>query len=248
MSRAGEPAAIPLRPAFYATGKGNGGIRDWLSLLHVPYTAWHLSYVAIGAALAAPLRDDRLGWTLLAFFLGLGIGAHALDELRGHPLRTGISDLQLIVVAAVTVGAAAAIGWWVGGLRLLPFIVVGAGLAFGYNLEWFGGVVHNGVGFALAWGAFPVVTGFYAQHWTMSTAGVVAAAAAFAMTLAQRALSTPARWLRREVDTVTAVALRADGVEQRLTSSDLIKPLEQALRAVACGVVLVAVALVIAAS
>ena len=247
MSRADEPAVTRLRPAFYATGHGTGGIGDWISLLHLPYTAWHLSYVAIGAALARPLRYDRLSWTLLAFFLGLGVGAHALDELRGHPLRTGISDRQLLLAAFVTVGAAAAIGWIVGGLRLLPLVVVGVALAFGYNLEWFGGAVHNAVGFALAWGAFPAITGFYAQHWTVSTAGVVAAAAAFALTLAQRALSTPARWLRRQATAVTAVATFRDGGERRLTSSDLMRPLEQALRAIACGVVLAAVALVIAA-
>ena len=248
MSRAADSVTKPLRPAFYATGEGSGGIGDWISLLHLPYTAWHLSYVAIGAALAGPLRHDRLGWTLLAFFLGLGIGAHALDELRGHPLRTGIPDRQLLAVAVIAVGAAAAIGWTIGGLRLLPLIVVGAALAFGYNLEWFGGLVHNAVGFGLAWGAFPVLTGYYAQHWTMSAAGVAAAAAAFALTLAQRALSTQARWLRRQVTTITVVATLSDGGEQRLTSSDLMQPLERALRAMACGVVLVAVALVIAAS
>lgn len=248
MSRAGGVAADPPRPAFYSTGKGKGGVGDWLSLLHLPYTAWHLSYVAIGAALAAPLRFDRLGWALLAFFLGLGVGAHALDELRGHPLRTGIPDRLLAVVAAVSIAAAAAIGWLVGGLRLLPFILVGAAIAFAYNLEWFGGVVHNATGFGLAWGAFPTLTGYYAQHWTIGAAAVFAAAAAFALTLAQRALSTPARWLRRRVTGVTTVATLVDGGEQQLTSSDLTRPLEQALRAIACAVVLVAVALVIVAS
>lgn len=247
MSRVADPAARPFRPAFYASGKGTGGLGDWLSLLHLPYTAWHLSYVAIGAAVAGHLRYDRLGWTLLAFFLGLGIGAHALDELRGHPLRTGISDRHLVAVAVVTIGTAAAIGWVVGGARLLPFIVAGALLAFAYNLEWFGGAVHNAIGFGLAWGAFPALTGYYAQHWTIRAAGIVIAVAAFALTLAQRALSTPARWLRRQVVAITTVATLHDGGEQRLASSDLMKPLEQALRAIACGVVLVAVALVIAA-
>ncbi len=248
MSRAGGAAAHPIRPAFYATGNGNGGLGDWLSLLHLPYTAWHLGYVAIGAALATPLRFDRLGWALLAFFLGLGVGAHALDEVRGHPLRTGISDHRLLAAAVITVGAAAAIGWLVGGVRLLPFIVIGGLLAFAYNLEWFGGVLHNATGFGLAWGAFPTLTGYNAQHWTISVAAVVAAAAAFALTLAQRALSTPARWLRRRVATITAVAALADGGEQHLTSSELAAPLERALRAIACGVVLTAVALVLAAS
>jgi hypothetical protein len=248
VSRARGVAVEPIRPAFYALGKGKGGVGDWVSLLHLPYTAWHLSYVAIGAALASPLRYDRLGWALLAFFLGLGVGAHALDESRGHPLRTGIPDPQLLAVAVISIAAAAAIGWLVGGLRLLPFIVVGAAIAFAYNLEWFGGAAHNAVGFGLAWGAFPTITGYYAQHWTISAAAVVAAAASFTLTLAQRALSTPARWLRRRVRVIATVATLADGREQHLTSSDLTRPLEQALRAIACGVVLLAVALVIVAS
>ncbi len=51
------------RPAFYALTPG--GWRDYWSLLHPPYTLWHLSYVAIGAALAdqaacrVVARDDR---------------------------------------------------------------------------------------------------------------------------------------------------------------------------------------------
>ena len=40
-----------VRPAYYAVP---GGIwRDYITLLHLPYTMWHLSYVVLGAA-AAP--------------------------------------------------------------------------------------------------------------------------------------------------------------------------------------------------
>jgi hypothetical protein len=246
LTREGRPSSA--RPAFYAAGRGTGGPRDWISLLHPPYTAWHLSYVAIGAALAPGFRFDRLGWSLLGFFLGLGIGAHALDELHGHPLRTGIADRLLVAVAVASVAGAGLVGWFVGGLHLLPFIGVGAVLAFGYNLEWFGGLVHNAVGFGLSWGAFPLVTGYYVQHWSMSWAAVVAAAGAFALTLAQRALSTPARWLRRSVRAVQAVATTVDGEHAELTASDLLVPLERALRALSWAVVALAAGLVIAAA
>src|SRR5438477_8459925 len=86
-----EPAqrAQERRPAFYALR--SGGWRDYWTLLHPPYTAWHLSYVAIGASVAPRFDGGRLGATVLAFFLGVGLTAHALDELRGRPLRTGIS-------------------------------------------------------------------------------------------------------------------------------------------------------------
>ena len=59
-------------------------------LLHPPYTLWHLSYVAIGATLAPRFDGGRLVATLLAFFLAVGVCAHALDELHGRPLRTTI--------------------------------------------------------------------------------------------------------------------------------------------------------------
>jgi hypothetical protein len=234
-----------LAPAYYAAGRG--GWRGWWSLLHPPYTAWHLSYVAIGAALARPIALDRLGWSLLGFFLGLGIGAHALDELHGHPLQTGIGDRVLAGAAVGSIAAACGIGWLVGGLRLLPFIAVGAVLAFGYNLEWFGGALHNVAGMAFAWGAFPVLTGFYVQRWTISAAAVAAAVGAFALTTAQRALSTPARRLRRRIVALDATTTLDDGRLVRLSTTDLLRPLETALRAISWGLVALAIGLILAA-
>ncbi|MCL2770324.1 MAG: hypothetical protein FWD42_09505, partial [Solirubrobacterales bacterium] len=71
------------RPAFYALRPG--GWRDLVTLLHPPYTAWHLSYVALGAAVAPHLYAVRLIACLGAFFLGVGLCAHALDELHSRP-------------------------------------------------------------------------------------------------------------------------------------------------------------------
>src|SRR5579859_3004066 len=103
------PAAPPAeRPAFYALA--SGGWRDFVTLLHPPYTAWHLSYVAIGASMAPRLHPTRLAEALAAFLLAVGFAAHALDELRGRPLRTQLADRALVALAAVTLVAAAAIG------------------------------------------------------------------------------------------------------------------------------------------
>ena len=49
-----------------------GGWRDLVTLLHPPYTAWHLSYVALGAAAAPAVHADRLLAALAAFFLARG--------------------------------------------------------------------------------------------------------------------------------------------------------------------------------
>src|SRR5439155_26931935 len=96
------------RPAFYALA--GGGWRDYVTLLHPPYTLWHLSYVAVGAGLASPFSWTRCAAALGAFALALGVGAHALDELNGRPLRTRIPDRTLWALAAVTIAAAIAIG------------------------------------------------------------------------------------------------------------------------------------------
>src|SRR5438132_5711618 len=103
------------RPAFYALRAG--GWRDLVTLLHPPYTAWHLSYVALGAAAAPAIHLDRLLATLGAFFLGVGVCAHALDELNGRPLGTMLSRRALIWTAAVGLAGAVAIG--VAGIFLV---------------------------------------------------------------------------------------------------------------------------------
>ncbi|HEU6446086.1 MAG TPA: hypothetical protein VFL61_13615 [Gaiellaceae bacterium] len=186
------------RPAFYALEAG--GWRDYVTLLHLPYTAWHLSYVAIGAALAPELETGRLLAALAAFFLALGIGAHALDELQGRPLRTQIPTPVLWALAlasiagAVAIGVVAALVWtpW-----LLAFVAVGSFLVFAYNLELFGGAFHTDLWFGLAWGAFPLLTGYFAVAEELTPEALLAAGFALATSLAQRALSTPVRAVRR---------------------------------------------------
>jgi hypothetical protein len=232
--------------AFYDAGTGTGGLRDWLTLLHPPYTVWHLSYVAIGAAVAGHLVLWRLGGTLLAFFLAVGIGAHALDELHGRPLNTGISSRGLIVAAVLSIGAAMVAGLVYGGLRLLPFVAIGGLFAVGYNLELLGGALHNDFGFALTWGAFPVLVGAYVQHWTLPGPVFVAAAAALLISLGQRSLSTAARTLRRRAARVSVTITWRDGSQRQFGRGDLLAPLERALRVFAWALGALAVALVLA--
>ena len=234
------------KTAFYAVGRGTGGFRDWLTLLHPPYTIWHLSYVAIGAAVMPHLVLWRLGGALLAFFLAVGIGAHALDELHGRPLGTGIGSGVLAVTAVLSIAAAMAMGIVDGGWRLLPFVIIGAVLVWGYNLELFGGILHSDLWFGIAWGAFPALVGAYAQHWTLSVVAGIAAMAAFFLSMGQRALSTPARALRRRIGSVSGQITWLDGRQQELDRAGLLTPLERALRYFAWATPTLAVALVLA--
>jgi hypothetical protein len=234
-------------PAYYAARPG--GWRDWWTLLHPPYTAWHLSYVVIGAALAPRVQASRLIATVLAFFLAVGLAAHALDELRGRPLRTRIPSPVLIAVAVAGLAGALALGVAgvsrVGGI-LIPFMVAGPILVVGYNAELFGGAMHTDLGFAVAWGAFPVLTGYVAQAATLAVAPVLAAAGAFALSAAQRRLSTPARNIRRRALRVEGSITFADGRRTPITADSLIRPLELALRAASWAIILLAAAMAVA--
>jgi hypothetical protein len=243
------PAPDPeLRPAYYAATRG-GGWRDWWTLLHPPYTAWHLAYVVIGASLAPHVQLSRLLATLLAFFLAVGLAAHALDELHGRPLGTQIHSGVLVAVSAVALAGAVALGA-IGvqkvGWPLIPFIVVGPLLVMAYNAEWFGGLVHTDSGFALAWGTFPVLTAYVAQADRLSLAAVLGGAGAFGLSAAQRALSTSARFVRRRVADVRGQAVLTDGSVRPIDRAMLIQPIERALRLLSWTVVLLAAALAVA--
>jgi len=219
-----------VRPAYYALGPG--GWRDYVTVLHLPYTLWNLSYVALGAALAPRFDTGRMVWTMAAFALALGVAAHALDELHGRPLGTRIGSGVLVGLAVVSLAAACAIGVWAAfawGFGLLAFVAVGAVLVPAYNLEWFGGRLHNEWGLALAWAAFPVLTAYYAQALTVRADAVLAAAYAAALILVQRTLSTPVRRARRDLGSLAGV-----------------EPMERALRIMPWASVLLAAALVTA--
>ncbi|HLI31525.1 MAG TPA: hypothetical protein VKU89_02135 [Solirubrobacteraceae bacterium] len=235
------------RPAFYALP--GGGWRDLLTLLHPPYTAWHLSYVAIGAALAPHFHGARLLATLAGFFLGVGICAHALDELKGRPLQTQLSSPLLAALATVSLLGAIAIGAYgaaVVSATLIAFIVIGSFLLLAYNLELFGGRFHSDLVFALSWGAFPVLTAFWAAALTITPAALAAAGGCFALSLAQRRLSTPARELRRRTASVGGEQRLLDGSVRPLSALSIAAPLEGALRACSAAVLLLAVGLVAA--
>jgi hypothetical protein len=246
---ADRPAAgaATARPAYYAARQGPW--RDWWTLLHPPYTAWHLSYVVLGACLAPHVRLIPLLATLAAFFLAVGLAAHALDELHGRPLRTGIPAAVLVAVTVVALAGAVALGCY-GLVRvgwpLAPFLVAGPLLVIAYNAELLHGVVHTDLGFAAAWGAFPVLTAYVAQTGSLSLAAVLAAGAALALSAAQRSLSTPARLLRRRSEGVTGRITLADGRVTELDRATLLAPLEQALRTMSWSVVLLAAALAVA--
>ena len=230
-----------LPPAFYA--HPGGPLRDLLAILHPPYTAWHLSYVAIGSALAPEVEWLRLAGTLAAFLLGLGLAAHALDEWQGRPLGTGLPDRVLLGLAVAGFGGALAVaglGTLVISIWVLPWAIVGIALAAAYALEW-PELLRSDLGFAASWGAFPMLVGFWSQSESLNGEILLAALAATALSLAQRKLSAPARYVRR---TTHSASVEFDD-EHRWSREQLLGTWELPLKLLAAAVVLLAGALLL---
>ena len=234
-----------MRPSWYTLDQG--GWRDYVTLLHAPYTAWHLSYVVIGGCLAPAIAWGRLGAAVAAFALAIGVGAHALDELRGRPLHTKIPDAVLITLAAVSIGAACAIGV-VGAVTFRPWLALlvplGLFLVVAYNLELAGGRFHSDLWFGLAWGGFPVLCGYAAVAGEIGIEAVLGAAFAVLLSLAQRALSNRVRFVRRRVVAVHGQLELRDGGRETLDEAQLIAANERGLRLLAAATVVLASALV----
>lgn len=230
-----------------------GGWRDLVTVLHPPYTAWHLSNVAFGAAAAAEIHTDRFVMTLAAFFLAVGIGAHTLDELNGRPLGTQLSDKTLIALAVCSLGGAVGIGiagCFIVSATLVPFVAAGGFIVIAYNLELFHGRFHTDFWLAAAWGAFPALTSWWVNTLSFGSAktvvaGALVAVGCYGLAAVQRRLSTPVRRLRRKTISVSGEQRLEDGTVIALTPSELAGPLDASLRGLSWAVVVLATGLVV---
>jgi hypothetical protein len=242
---------VAERPAFYALRPG--GWRDLVTVLHPPYTAWHLANVCFGAAVATEIHTDRFIATLAAFFLAVGISAHTLDELNGRPLKTQLSDRTLIALAVASLAGAVGIGiagCFIVSATLIPFILAGGFFVVAYNLELFGGRFHTAFWLAFAWGAFPALTSWWVNTLSLASvrtdvAGVLVAAGCFGLVSVQRRLSTPVRRLRRKTVSVTGEQRLDDGTVIPLTVAELSGPLDGSLKGLSWAVVVLAIGLVV---
>ncbi len=231
-----------LQPAFYGQTGSQWG--DVLTLLHPPYTAWHLSYVVYGATIASELDVLRLGGTLVAFFLGTGIAAHALDELHSRPLGTRLKSSALLALGVGGLAGSAAVavaGVFIISPWTLAWAAVGVLIATGYVLEWHR-LLHTDLAFGLAWGGFPVLVGYWAQAEQFGIAALLVALMATLLSLAQRALSKPARYLRRNaLDAYAQVEGRTE--VERWSKEYLLATWEWPLKLLAAAAVTLAVGL-----
>ena len=219
-----------------------------MSLLHPPYTLWHLSYVLLGIALSPALFVDRSISVLVAFFLGLGIGAHSLDETMGNPLKTRLSKKTLYLIGFGALAMSIVIGIYYVlflSLALLPFILIESFFAVAYNLEIFHGAFHSTFFFALSWGSIPFLTGYFVNSLSLTPSALIMAFGVAMLTVAQKSLSEYARFFRRKVPEVNALRLTSGG-HLPTSSLELIHPAERALKALTITIFLFSIALLIA--
>ncbi|MGD0980617.1 MAG: hypothetical protein ABR946_03965 [Solirubrobacteraceae bacterium] len=234
------------RPTFYALRPG--GWRDLVTVLHPPYTAWNLATVALGAAVAPTFHAWRVGATMGAFFLAVGVSAHALDELHGRPLQTELRERTLVVLATIGLAGAVAIGVAtaiVVSPLLIPLIVFGGLFVPAYNLELAGGRFHSDFWLAVGWGGFSAFTGYFVNALSIRPAGLLVSAACCFFLLAQRRLSTPVRELRRRTVEVSGQQRLSDGTVIELTRERLVAPLDGALSVLWVAFVILATGLVV---
>ncbi len=243
----GSTGRMLMKPSWYSM-EGHGRFHDFLNLLHAPYTFWHLSYVLLGIALSPQIFVDRSVATIVAFFLGLGIGAHALDETMGNPLKTKLPKPTLYAIGLSALGSAVVIGLYYVitlSILLIGFVAVESFFAIAYNLEMFKKKFHSTPVFAISWGSIPFLAGYFVNTLTLTAPVLLMAFAVALLTFVQKTLSTQARLVRRNIATVDALRLSSGG-HVPITSADLISPAERSLMALTVMIFLVSVALILA--
>ena len=205
---------------------------EFLTILHPPYTGMVLCYVGLGAFLAPVIHWDRLFWCLLAYFLGLGVGAHALDQLSGRPYGQSFTERELWLIGVGTLALASLIGAYYA-VTLSPwlwlFIALGAFFAVTYPLGGLlGGRFHTDFWFVVSWGMLPFLTSYFLQALTLTLPSLLMAGALGGTAAMEITLSRWVRALRRRPAALRMV--RDDGSEEEWDLPRLIGKPERALK------------------
>ena len=243
-----------MEGAWYA--RHGGKVGEFYTILHLPYTSMVLSYVLIGAALSPTLFADRLAYTLLAYFLGLGISAHALNELNARHWGISLSKSALRLAFLLPLLGALSIGLYgvevmynVSDGKLLPpgilavFIVLETFFLFAYNTNYGNGRFHNDIEFAFAWALLPFLTSYYVHSLALPVGIVLIGLALGATAMIEINLS---RWCKNFRRKSNVVELRfEDGSLLPISTIGLIRNPERALKLIVIVVDLLGVGLLL---
>lgn len=232
------PDVNDRRSEWFVPPIGPVKFRIFLGLLFLPYTGMVLAYTVIGATLAETVDLQRIGALAAAYFLALGIAAHALDALGSHgikPWGTHFSPAQLWGLVVVTLLPAGGIGVYYASRDtplLWPIGLLEFFFLFAYNMEWFEGRFHTDGWFFLSWGVLPVLAGYVMQTNRLSLAALIVALAAGLFSLVEITASRPYKILKRTPG-LDAAGLRTAAIYERI------------LKSISLGVILLAVGMLI---
>ena len=214
-----------------------------------------LSYVLIGAVLAPVIYSDRVGITLLAYFLGLGLSAHALNELHAAHWTGKLGRMELTVVFVLPLVGALALGVY-GMLKLFSvsesvfapvalmiFVIVETFFLFAYNTDAFNGRFHSDLWFAFSWAALPTLISYYVNALTITPEALLVSLAMAATAGIEINLS---RWCKdfRRRSSLTELQF-ADGTHQSMSTVELVARPEKALKLIVVAVDAIAIGLII---
>lgn len=225
---------------WFVPGFGPATFRYVVGLLFLPYTGMVLAYTVVGSMMAPSISWDRVVAIIIIYFLGLGIGAHALDALGSKtvkPWGTAFTTRWLWTIAIGSLAGAYAIGIYYMVLYaplLWPIAIMEGFFVFAYNLEWFGGRFHTDGWFAFSWGGLPVLAGYVLQTNGLSIGVLLVAASAAFLSLSEIKASRPYKDLKR-----TEHGLReADW-------SQIVDKLEDVLKSLSLAVILLGTGLLV---
>ena len=242
--------------AVFWYARHGGKIKEFYTVLHLPYTSMVLSYVLIGAALSPTLFVDRLVFTLLAYFLGLGIAAHALNELNARHWGTSLSKADLQIAFLFSLVGALSIGLYgvevlynaSSGSRLPPsilalLIVLETFFLFAYNTNYAGGRFHNDLSFAFAWAFLPFLTSYFVNSLIIPIGAVLIGLALAATGMIEINLSRWCKSFRRKSNVVDVRF--EDGSLMPISTARLIRNPERALKLIVIAVGLLGIGLLL---
>ncbi len=161
---------------------GTRNFRVGVGILFLPYTGMVVAF-AIWGSLVVDFTWERLIAICLLYFFALGISAHCLDAIGSKTKPWGfLSKKRLWFVSLLSLGGAFVIGLYYAFLDsplLIPIGIAETFFLLAYNLELFGGKLHNNASFVFSWGILPVLAGTAIQtnSITIETIGMAATAA-----------------------------------------------------------------------
>ena len=178
--------------------------RAFIGMLFLPYTGMCISFTIIGSMLSESIAWDRALSIFIIYFLGLGVSAHAADNLGSKKIKPWGSffstfELRLMVMGGLSVSYLLGIYYIITFVPLLSIIAIIEGFfLFAYNFELFNGFFHNNFWFAISWGSLPLLAGFVIQTNSISILSLIASIVAFLAAYIEIRISRKYKELKRK--------------------------------------------------